>query len=101
MNHERTIICFQNKGNSYRVEYDYGHTAERNVRFEKEGNSSEVEYEFEELQARVFENEECIKLFNPLPSTKTNNPTKSQAKELIMIALKDIKNRKKYEKSPK
>ena len=33
--------------------------------------------------------------FNPLPSTRCKNPTKTQAKELLIIALKIVKNKTK------
>lgn len=72
------------------VEYAYKNTLSRDVLVEKENNESDT-WQSEELQARVFEDENCIKLFSPIPSTKTQNPTKSQAKELIGIALRKKK----------
>ncbi len=91
MKHEKTIIYFKSKGKSYSVEYGYGHTAKRSVLTEKDNDNNDFAFDYEDLQARVYEDEICIKLFNPIPSTKSQNPTKSQAKELISIALRDIK----------
>lgn len=91
MEHYKTIIYFTAKKNSYRVEYEYSNTLSRNVIVEKE-KCYDKEFEIEELQAKIFENETCIKLFSPIPFTKTKNSTKSQAKELIKLALKNNKN---------
>ena len=87
MKHEKTVIYFTKKDKSYRVEYGYNDILSRNVLIEKDKNYDNG-FEDETLQARVFENEICIKLFNQIPPTNTVNPTKSQAKELIKLALK-------------
>lgn len=76
MNHEKTVIYFTKDSNSYVVEYSYDKT------------------NYNALKASVSLNGTVIKEFNPLPYTKTNNPTKSQAKELITIANRENKNGK-------
>ena len=92
MKHDKTVIHFTDKNKSYRVEYDYSNTADRNVLVEKESNAYvSNQWDIEELQARVYENENCIRLFDSMPYTKSKNPTKSQAKELISMALKEKK----------
>ena len=100
MTHEKTVIYFNSKGKSYRVEYDYSNTIEREILLEKQNNDN-ITYllDSDVLQARVYANNECIRLFNPLPYTKTNNSTKTQARELIKIALKDIKQKQKILKN--
>ena len=100
MEHEKTAIYFNSKGKSYRVEYDYGTRSSRDVLLEKTGHKTTADmWTHNELQARVYENGEVIRLFRPLPYTKTNNPTKTQAKELITIALKEIKQKQKTQKN--
>jgi hypothetical protein len=96
MKHEKTIIHFTSKGKSYHVEYGYSHTVERSVLTEKDNDYKYSEFDYDgDLQARVYENDICIRLFDSIPSTKTKNSTKSQAKELISIALRDLKKQKK------
>jgi hypothetical protein len=92
MKHEKTVIYFESKGKSYRVEYGYNNTTDRTVLLEKNGNESN-QWFYEQLQARVYIDNDCIRLFSSIPSTKTKNPTKSQAKELITKALKEIKDK--------
>ena len=97
MHHEKTVIYSTSRGKSYHVEYYYSHSIERLVLTEKyeEDNIKKRRASLREgyynLQARVYEGENCIKLFNRMPPTKIQNPTKSQAQELISIALKEIK----------
>lgn len=94
MYHDKTTICFTDKkGVSYRVEYHYKHTANLEVFFEKKGNSSvPFDTSILSLQADIFENDKLIKTFDPIPYTSSaSNPTKTQAKELIKMALDKIK----------
>jgi len=90
MKHEKTVIYFSFKGKNYKVEYHYGNTTSREVCIEKNNNKSDS-WNSEELQASVYENDELITNFNPIPSTNARNPTKSQASELIRKALKKKK----------
>lgn len=92
MKHEKTVIYFESKGKSYQIEYGYRHIAQREVLIEKNDiHAILYDIDSDELQVRIFENGECIKLFETLPSTNTKNPTKSQARELLTIALREIK----------
>ncbi len=68
MEHVSTIITFVKGSKVYKVEY-------------RENASG--------LGAQVWEGLTVIKVFSPLPYTKTANPTKTQAKELIKLALKE------------
>lgn len=96
MTHEKTVIYFNSRGKSYRVEYDYNTKSSRSVLFEKQTQMSAADlWTSDKLQARVYEDGKVIRLFTPIPYTKTNNPTKTQAKELITIALKEIKKKQK------
>jgi len=74
MIHEKTIVYFTSKNDKYEVEYFY-----------REGK-----YGSEQLHASVKVNGNVMKEFKSFP-TKTNNPSKSQAKELIALALKENK----------
>lgn len=67
MEHVSTIITFTKGDKVYKVEYR-----------ERRGV----------IGAQVWEDLVVIKVFSVLPPTQTKNPTKTQAKELIKLALK-------------
>lgn len=70
MKHLSTIISFNDKGINYIVKY------------KNRG---------EEISAEIVRENITIKKFSKIPYTKTSNPTKTQAIELIKIALKEEK----------
>jgi hypothetical protein len=70
MEHFKSSFYFQSgASNIYRVDYSYGE-------------------EWHYLIAKVYLNDELIATFDRLPPTKTHNPTKSQAAEIIVVARK-------------
>jgi hypothetical protein len=74
MEHESTVITFRSKDKVTKVEYTY-----------QDGEYSK------HLIATVYVNNEMVHVFEKLPSTRTENPSKTQAKEIIAQAMKEIK----------
>lgn len=73
MEHVSTIINFAGKEKTARVEYSYRKS------------------KYSELMATVYVNNELVHVFEKLPHTRTNNPSKSQAKEILSKAIKEAK----------
>lgn len=84
MNHTKSTFVFDNKGTEWIVEYYY---------------IPEDGFERERLAARVLEDGEIYHDYGTkLPWTKTENPTKTQAKEIITNAKKLYVERDKRDK---
>lgn len=78
MDHKKSIFQFESKGIEWRVEYYYTPSS----------------YGGSNLCASVYEGEELYHDFGSrMPNTKTENPTKTQAKEIIAAARKINKER--------
>jgi hypothetical protein len=91
MEHKKSIFIFEDKDVEWRVEYYY-----------REEDSGYNDYVYKILCAIIFEDESIYHDFNErLPNTKTENPTKTQAKELISAAKRLNKERDKRDKKIK
>lgn len=73
MEHIKSSFYFQNKEETWRVDYVYDQSQWRC------------------LKALVYLNDDLYWDFESIPNTRTENPTKSQAKEIITAAKKEYK----------
>jgi hypothetical protein len=72
MEHTKSSFYFKDKRGDWQVDYTYITT-----------KSTYSDIEHKSLKATVYLNDSVYQDFDRLPNTKTENPTKTQAKEII------------------
>ena len=77
MEHTKSSFHFTDKRGEWQLDYTYIKT-----------KSTYSDHEYTSLIATVYLNNDLYHKFDRLPSTKTDNPTKTQAKEIIAAAKK-------------
>ena len=85
MEHKKTLFYFEARGVEWMVEYYY-----------KTETQHGIEYQIQ--KARIYTDGDLYHTFEKMPYTKTENPTKTQAKEIIAAAKKLNKDRDKRDK---
>lgn len=73
MEHTKSTFYFQHNDDVWRVDYVYRQS------------------QYRDLKSVVYLNDELYWDFESIPNTRTENPTKSQAKEIITAAKKEYK----------
>lgn len=73
MEHTKSSFSFTSKNENWQVDYTY----QIKTYYSKD---------YSELKATVYLNNEIYWDFDGVPNTKTDNPTKTQAKEIITVA---------------
>jgi len=73
MKHLKSSFCFESKDGEYRVDYVY----------------REDKYMYMNLAVEVFLNDIKMYTWDEVPSVRTQNPSKTQAKEIIAKSRKE------------